>query len=83
MPERLQPIVCVLLVGLLLSFGAIAHVTRNIDDKSHGVEHASMKPKAPDGWNVAIEENGKVTYLREHKRTYATQRQYRRMMAGK
>lgn len=83
MPERLQPIVCVLIAGLLLAVGVVAHVTRHIDDKAHQDEHMSMKPQAPHGWQVAIEENGKTTYLREHKRTYATQRQYRRMMAGK
>lgn len=83
MPDRLQPIVCVLLSGLLLAVGVVAHVTRNIDDKAHRHQHMSIKPQPPHGWQVAIEENGKVTYLRDHKRTYATQREYQKMMARK
>lgn len=78
-----QPIVIILITGILLSFGAISHTSRYLSDKSHRVAHASMKPKAPEGWQIAIEQGGKITYLKENKRTYASEGRYLKMMAGK
>lgn len=83
MPSSLSPIATIVLAGLLLSILTVSHTGRYLSDKSHRVAHASMKPAAPEGWQVAIEQGGKTVYLKEHQRTYATQRRYQRMMAGK
>ena len=83
MPNNLNPIAIILTFGLLLSVGAVSHTGRYLSDKAHRVAHMSIKPQPPRGWQVAIERDGKITYFKERRHTFATQRQYLKMMAGK
>lgn len=81
MPKDLPPIAFTTLIGLLLAIGAVSHTSRYLAGQSHKVAHASMQPREPHGWDIAIHHvDGKVTYLKDYRPSYGTTRQrYRRV----
>jgi hypothetical protein len=83
MPKALPPIVWILLAGVLLSFGAVSHASRFLANKAHSHAHSEMEAECPSNTKITIIVGQKKTCLVEHKPTYATQREYVRIMARK
>lgn len=75
MPNSVNPVIGIVLAGLLLAFITVSHISRSLYDKAHQQAHKAEADHAPDGWQIAIEKpDGAVTYLKERKVVYSQKR---------
>ena len=75
MPNSVSPVIGIVMVGLLLAFITVSHISRSLADKVHQQTHKAEADHAPEGWQIAIEKpDGTVTYLKERKVVYSHKR---------
>lgn len=79
MPSRLEPVPYLVVIGLVLAFGAISFVSNVMTDKQHKAQHQAINASiiaeaathcAP-GTRITIIEGNRKTCITELKRTFA------------